>query len=182
MPSASPASAGIAFLTTADDATSACVLMAPMTTAAPSCLMPFNSAMPPISITVPGLASLSFIAPTRLWPPASALPPVLASAAAASAPDLARWYSNAYMVNSSRGFDYCLALWSACHTRCGVAGMSRYFTPDVDSASCTAFMSAAGAPTAPASPQPLAPSGLWVHGVTLVATLNDGRSSERGMV
>src|SRR5450755_38684 len=74
-----------------------------------------------------------------------------------------------------------LALCSACHTRCGVAGMSRYFTPDPASASCTAFMSAAGAPIAPASPQPLAPSGLCVHGVTLVDTLNDGRSSDRGM-
>src|ERR1700736_5877220 len=81
----------------------------------------------------------------------------------------------------NKAVDYCLAAWSACHTRCGVAGMSRYFTPDAASASCTAFISAAGAPIAPASPQPFAPSGLWVHAVTLVATLNAGRSSERGM-
>src|SRR5438105_3104349 len=42
--------------------------------------------------------------------------------------------------------DYCLAVCSACHTRWGVAGMSRYCTPDADRASCTAFISAAGAP------------------------------------
>src|SRR5215472_10509614 len=73
------------------------------------------------------------------------------------------------------------AAWIALHTRCGVAGMSMLFTPTAESASCTAFMSAAGAPIAPASPQPFAPSGLCVQGVTLVATLNDGRSSARGI-
>ena len=38
----------------------------------------------------------------------------------------------------------------------------------------------AGAPMAPASPQPFAPSGLCVHGVTMVLTLYDGTSSARG--
>ena len=42
-------------------------------------------------------------------------------------------------------------------------------------------MTAAGAPIAPASPQPLAPSGLCVHGVTFVPTLNVGTSSARGI-
>ena len=53
--------------------------------------------------------------------------------------------------------------------------MSIYFTLTLASASCTAFINAAGEPIAPASPQPFAPSGLCVHGVTLVATLNDGK-------
>ena len=38
----------------------------------------------------------------------------------------------------------------------------------------------AGAPIAPASPQPLAPSGLCVQGVTRVSSLKDGTSSARG--
>src|SRR5438552_1851360 len=103
MPSASAARAGIACLTAEDDATSACVVIAPMTIASPSFLMPFSSPMPERSTTVPGLASRNFIAPTRLCPPASALPPLLLNAAAASATDFARWYSNAYMINVLSG-------------------------------------------------------------------------------
>ena len=53
------------------------------------------------------------------------------------------------------------------HTLCGLAGMSMSLTP---SASVIAFITAAGAPIAPASPQPFTPSGLCVHGVTLVPT------------
>ena len=67
------------------------------------------------------------------------------------------------------------------HTRSGVAGMSRSPTPSGASASTTAFMIAAGAPIAPASPQPLTPSGLCVHSVVWVATSKDGRLSARGM-
>jgi len=44
------------------------------------------------------------------------------------------------------------------------------------SASTTAFMIAAGAPIAPASPQPLTPSGLCVQSVVLVATAKDGNT------
>src|SRR5262245_48878586 len=47
------------------------------------------------------------------------------------------------------------------HTFSGVRGMSRCRTP---SALQTAFTTAAGAPTAPASPAPLTPSGLVVQG------------------
>ena len=39
----------------------------------------------------------------------------------------------------------------------------------------TALMTAAGAPIAPASPQPLTPSGLWVQSVPCVATVKFGR-------
>ena len=45
-----------------------------------------------------------------------------------------------------------------------------------------AFISAAGAPIAPASPQPLTPSGLCVHAVTRVSSWYEGTSSARGMV
>ena len=174
------ASAGIACLTAADAATSACVVIAPITIASPSFLMPFSSAMPPRSTSVPGLARRSFIAPTRLWPPASALPPVFASAAAASATDFGALVVEC-VHDSSPLRSVLRADWIACHTRCGVAGMSMSLTPTAASASCTAFISAGGAPIAPASPQPLTPSGLCVHGVTLVATLNVGRSSARGI-
>jgi hypothetical protein len=51
------------------------------------------------------------------------------------------------------------------HTWPLVAGMARSRTPSGASASTTAFMTAAGAPIVPASPQPLAPSGLCAHSV-----------------
>ena len=43
-----------------------------------------------------------------------------------------------------------------------------------------AFIIAAGAPIVPASPQPLAPSGLCVHSVAWVAKLNAAKLSARG--
>jgi hypothetical protein len=50
------------------------------------------------------------------------------------------------------------------------------------SASVMALITAGGEPMAPASPQPFIPSGLPGHTVSVVDTLNDGRSSARGMV
>ena len=44
-----------------------------------------------------------------------------------------------------------------------------------------AFISAAGAPIAPASPQPFTPSGLCVQAVTRVSTWYMGTSVARGM-
>src|SRR5262249_46740628 len=70
------------------------------------------------------------------------------------------------------------AAWAACQTFSGVAGMSRCGMP---SASVTALISAAGEAMAPASPQPLTPSGLCGHGVFVLPTLKLGRSSARGM-
>src|SRR6266566_491691 len=67
----------------------------------------------------------------------------------------------------------------ACHTRSGVAGISSLLLPI---ASVMALMTAAEAPIAPASPQPLTPSGLPGHSVVVCDSLNDGRSSARGMV
>ena len=63
------------------------------------------------------------------------------------------------------------------HTVCGVAGMGMSLTP---SASVMALISAAGAPMAPASPQPFTPSGLCVQGVSRVSTWNEGTSSGGG--
>ena len=49
-------------------------------------------------------------------------------------------------------------------------------------ASVMALITAAGAAIAPASPQPLMPSGLDGDLVSVMPTLNDGRSWARGMV
>src|SRR5215212_9619782 len=68
--------------------------------------------------------------------------------------------------------------WAARHTACGVAGIAMSSCPN---ASVTAFMTAAGAAIAPASPQPFTPSGLEGQGVTVMPTSKDGRSIARGM-
>ena len=67
------------------------------------------------------------------------------------------------------------------HTRSGVAGMSISMIPSGANASTTAFMIAGGAPMVPASPQPLAPSGLCAQSVVLVSSLNGRKLSARGM-
>src|SRR5262249_30933753 len=79
------------------------------------------------------------------------------------------------MIHAARGT---LAFCKADHTVCGVAGMVRSSVPI---ASVMALMTAAGAAIAPASPQPLMPSGLPGHLVTVVSILNIGRSCARGM-
>ena len=70
MPPASSASAGMAFCTSAERATVACVVVAPMVTLLPSTLMPFRSAMPPRSTSRSLDDRRSFIAWIRVWPPA----------------------------------------------------------------------------------------------------------------
>src|ERR1700687_838092 len=67
----------------------------------------------------------------------------------------------------------------AAHTAGGVAGMASSSHP---MASVIALISAAGAAIAPASPQPLMPSGLPGQTVIVVLTVKDGRLSARGMV
>src|SRR3546814_20639624 len=49
-------------------------------------------------------------------------------------------------------------------TTCGVAGIAMSRTPSGASASSIALITAGGDPIAPASPQPLTPRGLVVHG------------------
>ena len=66
---------------------------------------------------------------------------------------------------------------AARHTAWGVAGMAMSSWPR---ASVTALMTHAGAAMAPASPQPFTPIGFDGQGVTVMSTVNDGRSSARG--
>ena len=73
------------------------------------------------------------------------------------------------------------AAWIACQTRAGVAGMSMCVMPRPDKASTTALITAAVEPTAPASPAPLTPSGLVVHGYGCSDTAKGGTWCARGM-
>ena len=66
----------------------------------------------------------------------------------------------------------CSTSCSAAQTTAGVAGMAMSSVPI---ASVMALMTAAGAAIAPASPQPLMPSGLDGHLVNVVSTVSDGR-------
>src|SRR2546427_7667726 len=75
---------------------------------------------------------------------------------------------------------FVFAPWMACHTRSAVAGMSSCRTPTGASASMTAFMTAGSAPTVPASPAPLAPSGLSFVGTGLLSMCMSGNVSPRG--
>src|SRR5260370_27768133 len=62
-----------------------------------------------------------------------------------------------------------------------VAGISICFTPNSDSASMSALATAGIAPTVPASPAPLTPSGLVLVGTGLLLIAIAGRSLARGM-
>src|SRR5271156_2868985 len=82
-----------------------------------------------------------------------------------------------------RPFDYSAARFitafcAARQTTCGVAGMVTFSWP---TASVIALITAGGAAIAPASPQPFKPSGFVVQGVETVSTLNEQKSSARGM-
>src|SRR6185295_12047276 len=74
-----------------------------------------------------------------------------------------------------------LASCMARHTFCAVAGIATSLTPSGASASMMAFITTGMAPTVPASPAPLAPSGLyWVGtGLLLISMLHI--VSARGM-
>ena len=69
----------------------------------------------------------------------------------------------------------------ACHTRSGVAGISRSVTPTGASAFMIAFISDGMAPTVPASPAPFTPSGLRWVGTSLLATSKALKLSARGI-
>src|SRR5438105_4211360 len=66
-------------------------------------------------------------------------------------------------------------------TRSAVTGMSMCRRPSGASASLTAFISAGSAPTVPASPTPLAPSGFTRVGTSYESTSKAGTSSARGI-
>src|SRR5262250_496690 len=62
-----------------------------------------------------------------------------------------------------------------------VAGISICRTPNSDSASTSALATAGIAPTVPASPAPLTPSGLVLVGTGLLLIAIAGKSLARGM-
>src|SRR5215467_6603802 len=68
----------------------------------------------------------------------------------------------------------------ACQMCSLVAGMWRSFTPSGASASTTALTIAGSAPTVPASPAPLAPSGLRLVGTGFEVISMYGIASARG--
>src|ERR1035438_9315900 len=70
-----------------------------------------------------------------------------------------------------------LASLIAAQTRAGVVGMSMWRTPRWLTASMTALCMAGVAPIVPASPIPLAPSGLMVAGVSLTSSSKLGSSA-----
>src|SRR4029077_14302197 len=72
----------------------------------------------------------------------------------------------------------CGARWQAFQTVSAVAGIATCSWP---TASVRAWMTAAGAAIAPASPQPFTPKGFDGQGVTVMPTWKEGRSSARGM-
>src|SRR5262247_4266140 len=71
-----------------------------------------------------------------------------------------------------------LAFCNACHTVCAVAGIAKSSLPI---ASVMALMTATGAAIAPASPQPLMPSGFDGDFVVVMSTFSVGRFWARGM-
>src|SRR5436853_6393225 len=69
----------------------------------------------------------------------------------------------------------------ACHTRSGLAGMSKWLMPSGRSASTMAFITEVIDPAHPASPQPFAPTGLVVAGPGwLLQSIDAWISSARG--
>src|SRR5207248_9558104 len=67
------------------------------------------------------------------------------------------------------------------HSRSGVAGISTWRIPSGESASTSALATAGMAPTQPASPAPLTPSGLVLVGTGLLLMWNAPKFSARGM-
>src|SRR5262249_4402683 len=66
--------------------------------------------------------------------------------------------------------------------RSGGGGRLCGFVPDADEAPMSALVTAGSAPTQPASPAPLTPSGLVLVGTGLLSTSMSLRSRARGMV
>src|SRR5208282_3303368 len=145
----------------------------------PANSMPANPSMRDRSISCGGLARRSFIVGRSVWPPARSLasaflPRRLTACRSVSG----RWKVKLYIAvlrlslshHAACGTDlpdFC----NAAHTAGGVAGMARASVPI---ALVMALMTAAGAAMAPASPQPLMPSGLDGHLVIVVSTLSAG--------
>ncbi len=67
------ASSGASACSSSDPATSACLVVAPMTTSSPSSLMPDSSEIRAMSISTAGWASRTFIIGSSEWPPGQQL-------------------------------------------------------------------------------------------------------------
>src|SRR6266436_1248057 len=76
---------------------------------------------------------------------------------------------------------YPRARWIARQIRSGVAGISMWLMPNGESASTSALATAGMAPTLPASPAPLTPSGLVWVGTGLLLQWIAERSPARGI-
>ena len=118
-----------------------------------------------MSMSAVGSLSRSFISGTRLWPPASSLPPP-------SAPQLRdRVVERRGAVVVECGRDHAWPPWMMRHSFSGRSIMSMCFTPNSLSASTAAETMHGVEPSVPASPTPLAPSGLTGVGVTVLSQL-----------
>ena len=177
------ARAGMARCTSADAATAACVVPAPMVTLPSATVMPCIVAMAPRSMSALGAIRPSFIDCSSVWPPAMRLAVGLRCLRARRRP---RWrgcgkrssawccpcpgFASACSALAVDGFPH--GVWRSGH---GHVLHAQRVADGVDDA-------AGGLPMAPASPQPFTPSGLWVQGVPLaVSTTKCGKSSARGI-
>src|SRR5262245_2482777 len=84
-------------------------------------------------------------------------------------------------IDVERSNYFALPWWIARHSRSGVAGISMWRMPRCESASTSALATAGMAPTQPASPAPLTPSGLVRVGTGLLLTSTALMSVARGM-
>jgi hypothetical protein len=154
--------------TSALAATAAWRVMAPIQTVPSRRRCPSARQCCPGRPAASGAARRSFIEGSRLWPPASSLPPSAATAASAT--------EAGFKGECVHGVGLLLSLgrWMAFHTRVGRGGHRHVLHAQGAEHRSTALITAGGEPMAPASPQPLVPSGLWVQGVQTWPSLNWG--------
>ena len=127
--------------------------------------------MPRRLTSTAGLASRCFSVGISVWPPPRACASSAFSAATASATRPGFTNSNAYIPPPPPRPPGGRSLLRRRDRRPDPGGAQRHvdmadIVPPDCSASITALTSAGGEPIAPASPQPLTPSGLCVQGVT----------------
>src|SRR5205823_12893458 len=91
------ARAGIARLTTSERLTSAWRVIAPITTASPSSLMPFSDGIAERSTSCVGLAKRIFKVGIKVMPPATSLASSSPSRRVTSSRFAGFWYSNSYI-------------------------------------------------------------------------------------
>ena len=123
-----------------DEASSACVVRAPIRSEPPTTAMPFSSAMRPMSTSADGAVRRSLSSGIRLWPPARILAP---GCCRSSSQRFARRSPRGSSSNGTGRHTCCRRRSVACciarHTRSGVIGIFRLSTPSGASASITAL-------------------------------------------